>query len=424
MRPSTRADENAARGLRAFDGYGLELEYMIVKRDSLDGAPIADVVLQRASGAEEPVNEFARGALGWSNELVLHVLELKNLAPTAALDALAPLLHEEVLAMNRLLAGFGARLMPGGMHPWVDPRRETQLWPHGGSEIYRAYARVFGCCSHGWANLQSTHINLPFSNDEEFARLHAAVRVVLPIMPALNASSPYADGRAQGALDYRMEAYRTNAEAVPEMNGEIVPEPVSSRAQYERDVLQPLYRAVAPHDPEGVLQHEWLNARGAIPRFDRGALEIRVADAQETPQADLAHATVIIDLVQWLYERRFSAGRVGQQLPTRTLAEIFRACVHDAERARIRDSDFLALFGMRSPTCDAGALWCAIAEALDRAGSPHAPLWREAMEYTLARGPLARRLLRATGPRPDRATLHELYAALCEALEAGKRFDP
>ena len=50
--------------------------------------------------------------------------------------------------------------------------------------MYEAYDRIFDCRGHGWANLQAVHLNLPFSGDEEFGRLHAAIRLVLPIMPA------------------------------------------------------------------------------------------------------------------------------------------------------------------------------------------------------------------------------------------------
>jgi hypothetical protein len=32
-----------------------------------------------------------------------------------------------------------------------------------------------------------------------------------------------------------------------------------------------------------VLRHEWVNARGAIARFDRSAIEIRVLDVAECP---------------------------------------------------------------------------------------------------------------------------------------------
>jgi gamma-glutamyl:cysteine ligase YbdK (ATP-grasp superfamily) len=96
----------------------------------------------------------------------------------------------EVRAIGRQLEPLGARLMPTAMHPWMNPAAETRLWPHDQAEIYQAYDRVFGCSQHGQANLQSMHLNLPFANDAEFARLHAAVRLVLPILPALAASSP------------------------------------------------------------------------------------------------------------------------------------------------------------------------------------------------------------------------------------------
>src|SRR5947207_4346649 len=103
--------------LHAFEACGLELEYAIVYRASLDVLPIADRVLQDASGASEPVNDFKKGELGWSNELALHVVELKNVRPTAALATLSSQLEEEIREMDRALASRGARLMPGGMHP-------------------------------------------------------------------------------------------------------------------------------------------------------------------------------------------------------------------------------------------------------------------------------------------------------------------
>jgi len=55
-----------------------------------------------------------------------------------------------------------------------------------------------------------------------------------------------------------------------------------------REILAPLYAEMHPLDPEGILCHEWLNSRGAIARFDRNAVEIRLVDVQECPLADLA----------------------------------------------------------------------------------------------------------------------------------------
>lgn len=410
--------------LHAFDAYGLELEYALVDRSALDVKPIADRVLQEASGAAHAVNDWDRGELGWSNELVLHMIELKNIRPTPSLSPLVDRFQHEVREMNERLAQHGARLMPGGMHPWMDSKQETRLWPHENAGIYRAYDRIFDCRRHGWANVQSAHVNLPFGGDDEFARLYAAARVVLPILPALTASSPYADGRASGYLDYRMEAYRTNADTVPELNGDIVPDSVATRSDYEERVLKPLYRAIAPHDTEDVLQEEWLNARGAIARFDRNALEIRVVDMQECPLMDVGCAAFAIDLIHIMYEERFSRVSPEDQLPTRMLREIFLGCVKDADRASIRDAEYLDLFGLKRRACEAGELWWHIAEQLDARMTANRATWKHPVEYVLTRGPLARRLLRALGPRPSRAALHELYSALCEALDAGRPFDP
>jgi glutamate---cysteine ligase / carboxylate-amine ligase len=401
-----RALRPAPAPLSAFSAYGLELEYMIVQRATLDVAPIADQMLARVGPG---------ATLAWSNELVAHVIELKNPQPTADLASLARALQAEVRAMNAAAAPLGVRLMPGAMHPWMEPRRETRLWPHD-NEVYRTYDRIFDCRAHGWANLQSVHLNLPFADDGEFARLHAAVRLALPIIPAIAAASPFAEGRATGWLDYRLRAYETNAPQVPQMNGEMVPEPASSRAQYERAVLAPLYAALAPHDPQALLQHEWANARGAIARFERNAIEVRVIDAQECPAADVAIAAAISDLI-WLLYRKGAAA-----LPSAELAQILRACMREGERARIESGDYLAAVSGQALPCSAAEAWARAAARMPDA--PHRALWQPVLDRILVGGPLARRLVRAVGETPSRAALAALYEHLCECLQQGVFFDP
>jgi len=46
------------------------------------------------------------------------------------------------------------------------------------------------------------------------------------------------------------------------------------------------------------------------------------------------------------------------------------------------------------------------------------------LDRILDRGPLARRILEATGPRPDRARLHAVYAQLCACLDEQRLFEP
>lgn len=399
--------------LPAFSGYGIELEYMIVDRASLAVRPIADELLHDASGHWR--SELPRGAMGWSNELALHVLEVKNRHPQADLAALATAFQAEVGELHRRLAALGARLMPGAMHPWMDPARETRLWLHGHAALYHRYDRIFDYRRHGWANLQSMHVNLPFAGDAEFARLHAAVRLVLPILPALAASSPFADGRPTGLLDYRMEVYRSHQIRLPSTIGEVIPDPATDRADYETRVLAPMYRELEAVDPEGILRHEWLNARGAIPRFDRDAIEIRVIDIQECPLADLAIAAATVHLVRRLYH----APPARLALPTDALVRILRRCIGEADVAEIDDVAYLAALGLPAHSCPAGVLWRHLLEGADDGGL--AP-WQAPLQVILRQGPLARRLLRAVGPDCERGRLMAVYRTLCDALQAGQMF--
>jgi methanogenic corrinoid protein MtbC1 len=54
------------------------------------------------------------------------------------------------------------------------------------------------------------------------------------------------------------------------MAGLVIPEPVYTRADYDSGILERLYEQMAHLDPEGLLRHEFANARGAIARFERG----------------------------------------------------------------------------------------------------------------------------------------------------------
>lgn len=410
---------SAATPLSAFSGYGIELEYMIVDSDRLSVIPIADKLLRKASGSDGA--EVKAGRFAWSNELVLHLIELKNAAPQARLEGLAEGFQAELGRIDGLLAEFGARLMPGAMHPWMNPANETRLWPHHDAAIYRSYDRIFDCRSHGWANIQSMHLNLPFAGDEEFARLHAAVRLLLPILPALAASSPVAEGQAHEALDFRMQCYRFHPARVPSLIGRLVPDNATSRSEYEAEVLAPMYRDIAPLDPEGVLQHEWLNTRGAIPRFDRNALEIRVIDLQECPQADLAIAALASAVARALYEGRWSSAEAQRRIATGALADILLACIRDADRTLIADADYLELFGFPQDRCEAHELWrhllasCAADPLLSQVSL--VPL-----DLILSRGPLARRIMRALGASFEQPRLHAVYRELCDCLADGRLF--
>jgi gamma-glutamyl:cysteine ligase YbdK (ATP-grasp superfamily) len=410
-KPTTVLPEGRRPGL--FQAFGVEIETMIVDADTLAVRPECDALMAAVAG--EATAEVELDDIAWSNELTLHVLEFKTNGPAPTLAGLAGKFHESVGRANRELAGMGARLMPGAVHPWMDPATETELWPHEYTDVYHTFDRIFGCSGHGWANLQSTHLNLPFADDEEFGRLHAAIRLVLPLIPALSAASPYLDGVRTANLDARLAAYRGNARRVPSVTGLVVPEPAFTQAQYETEILGRIYADMAPHDPEGVLRHEWANARGAIARFDRGTVEVRVIDAQECPAADLAVVAAVTSVV-----RALAAGPLADRDPaadpgTEALASVLEATTTAAQGATVDHVPLLRVLGLPGQARSAADVWKAL---LDRFPMED-PLseWTGALQGILDHGTLATRLVRAAGESPDRGRLAEVYGRLCGCLE-------
>jgi gamma-glutamyl:cysteine ligase YbdK (ATP-grasp superfamily) len=357
--------------------------------------------------------------LCWSNELVLHVLELKTNGPAANLDGLADQFQAGVLQVHEQLALLNCRLLGTAMHPWMDPHRETVLWPHENSPVYDAYNRIFGCQGHGWSNVQSTHINLPFADDAEFSRLHAAVRLVLPLLPALAASSPLVAGQATGLLDNRLEFYRNNQKKIPEIAGHIIPEAVFSRAAYEKEILATIYRAVAPFDPAGVLQEEWLNSRGAIARFERNTIEIRVLDIQECPRADLAIAALVTSLIRALCNERWQALKHQQEITIEPLAELFQRTLQGGGADMVADPGYLSCFGVLEQRVSVAGLWRRIYEQLEQ----EIPVeHRSPIELILRRGPLAQRILEALPKAFRREEIAAVYGQLADCLLHGEMF--
>lgn len=416
--------------LQLFAAYGIELEYMIVDARTLNVRPMTDVVLSHIAG--EIVNEAyphgEGGLTAWSNELVSHVIELKVNGPQPSLINLREPFQRDIQHINRILSAQQARMMPGAMHPWMDPDQEMVLWPHEQNDIYDAFNRIFDCRGHGWSNLQSMHINLPFDGDAQFGRLHAAIRLILPLLPALAASSPIVAGKKAAALDQRLAVYRTNARKIPSVSGDVIPEPLFTQHDYQTQLLQRIYADLAPYDPTGILQEEWVNARGAIARFDRNAIEIRVIDVQECPRADLAIAAATVAVLKNLVSERWSSLETQQAMTVQQLDGIFRATTLEGEEAIIDDAHYLRTLGFgyagmgQNTQLRAQEVWSALIENMqsDPVSAAELAPFNDDLQIMLNEGPLARRILSHVNNDWRREHLLEVYRQMCDCLEAGE----
>lgn len=357
-------------------GYRISTEWTIVDAQTAEPASIADAVLDDAPDEN----------LLWTHGMALHTVHAKLTSETRAVRGLKTSLKGAVKRMNARLAAEGATLMGSGAHPFLEPHR-AELWTGDGGPLYAACHRVFGCHRHGWVNSRTLHIGIPFDGDEEFARLHDAIRLVVPIIAALSAASPFLGGRRATYLDARLIESRDRHRLIRQVGGRLVPEAVRTQEAYRERVLEPLRTALEPHDSERVLDPEWLNSRAAIPRFARGLLTIREIDAQESPSANLAVAAGILAVVEALADRRLD-NRLPEAGSVARLAGILDDVARDADQAVIEDPAYLRVFGVRRSSIRAGELW---AHLLGRFSVPRA---HEApLRAVLAQGPLARRMV-------------------------------
>jgi hypothetical protein len=225
------------------------------------------------------------------------------------------------------------------------------------------------------------------------------------------------EGKLTGTADNRMNVYRHNSDRVPLVSGDIIPEPVMNQADYDSVIFQPMYQAIRHFAPHGELCHEWLNSRGAIARFERSAIEIRVLDVQECPAADIAICELIVALLKRLTSEQWSSLPAQASIPTSMLAELLWKTTAQAESAVVSEPSLLACWGIEP----AGQLWtagdvCRYLFEQVRDELVHT----QPIQWILEHGTLARRIERAITTQARQPT--EIYQTLCHCLQSGSQF--
>jgi hypothetical protein len=231
------------------------------------------------------------------------------------------------------------------------------------------------------------------------------------------------EGKVTRSIDNRLSLYRRNQLLVPSISGDIIPEAIFTRAEYENRVLKIMYKDISRYDKKGVLQHEWLNSRGAVPRFERSAIEVRLADIQECPSADIAIAAAMSAVLKALISNRWSSRQEQAAWPVGPLISILDKTVRSGETAIIKNARFLKTFGYPEKQATAADLWRhLIEESFEKETvSDHSLI--KPLQLILDKGTLARRILKSAGRNPSHTCLHEVYGELCDCLAEGRLFE-
>ncbi|MDB4949610.1 MAG: Glutamate--cysteine ligase [Gemmatimonadetes bacterium] len=318
------------RHYRPFSVAGMELEYAIVDRD-LNVASLVEPAFRVLAG--RGTSDVDLGAVGFSNEIADHVFEVKTAEPVESLAVAEEVLVEGIRRFGAVLRdGFDARLMPTGMHPWMDPAK-GRVWTRSNARIYGTYQRLFDLRAHGWMNVQANHLSLPMGREVEAVAMYNAAALLIPYLPALAASTPIFAGELQPAVDNRLAWIVEHQARIPESQGEIVPEYVEGLGDYRKRILAPMYAALDRVPDTGAIRHEFFNARGAVFKASGKRMEVRVLDTQECVRMDVAVSVFVRSALKHFAER-VQAGRVPLP-PHAVLVSDFRAAIRHGSEARV-----------------------------------------------------------------------------------------
>ena len=227
------------------------------------------------------------------------------------------------------LEKHGAHLLGTGMHPLLQ-LSDTGVWPHHHRKIYQEYGKIFDLNRHGWLNIQSFHLNLPYEKDADAVQIHNQLANLCAYLPAITASSPIFEGKEGPDVDNRLQFYKQNQKEVPTVAGDVIPEYISSLDGYKRDVIGRYSADLAKAGADKtLLNREWVNSRGIIIRFDRCALEVRVMDEQECVKSDVALACFVRAALRGLIADN------AELLPHELLVRDFNAVIKDGLNAKV-----------------------------------------------------------------------------------------
>ena len=399
-----------------FSVFGTTLDLMIVDTDTLAPKPLAAALMADFGAVNR--HFLSRGMFNWKSRPQPHMIRLQSAEPLLNLNALDHGLADEVQVINEFLRKLNARLMPGGVHPWASP---DDLQYDQTTSGHRFFSRHFDCRGHGWRNACSAYLDMPFTDDDTFTRLHAAVRVVLPLIPALTASSPILQGKTTGWLSHRFELDTERFRQHPEVCGKLIPEPVFTERRYRETILAELESVFRM--PEGArgepVSAERINRRGAVPFFSDRFLRIRIGDPQECPAADMAVFKLIIEAVRAQVNERFTTFEEQMGAPMGDLVGILRDAAVGGMKAEVISSGYLSFFGMDGPAT-IGDIWKNLFDLLSRDPVKPLAMYEHELSVILEQGALADRILTVLGDNPAHDEIRAMWVRLCDCLEQNR----
>ena len=249
---------------------GIEEEFAILDQDSLDLAPKFELL--KSSAAEG--SDLAASIAG---ELVLSEIEIRSGKGRDVHHA------QEMQRRNReelfaLADSQGLALAATGTHPWANYLDQKII----DTDHYRRVEHDLRWVA--WRNTTfSLHVHVGVQGADRAVRVCDRLRVVLPDLLAMSASSPFLDGRDSGLHSIRTQTF---TKSFPRCG---IPDAYGGWASF-RDYLETLLAVNSIVEYTQV----WWSVR---PHLSFGTVEVRICDAQPTGPESEALAQLIVACV-------------------------------------------------------------------------------------------------------------------------------
>jgi carboxylate-amine ligase len=297
--PPTAADLRAAFDAPAPLTIGLEEEVFLLDPDTLDLAPRAAEVIERA-GPGAPLKP----------ELPAAQLEIVT-APARTVGEAMAALHAGRRELSTTAAGI-ARPATAGAHPFADP-----LGVLSPGERFDALLAEYGDIARRQL-VGALQVHVAVGGAERTLGVYNALRGHLPELAALAANAPFHAGRDTGLASVRP----TIAELLPRQG---LPPAIPSWPAFA-EALRWGWAAGSVTDA----RRWWWELR---PHFGFGTLELRVPDAQVTLAEAAGVAAFAHALVAWLAERHDAGEQLGAPPDWRIAENRWAACRHGLDGA-------------------------------------------------------------------------------------------
>ena len=188
---------------------------------------------------------------------------------------------------------------------------------------------------------------------------------------------------------------------------------------YADTIFSPINKAIKPHDTDNILDHYFLNSRGAIARFDRNAIEIRLVDIQESPKADIAICVLIIEVIKLLVSEKTASLETQKSFTKEVLFDILNASIKHGEDQIIDDMAYLNVFEINQESSAKNVwkhLYNMVKPNIDKSHY-------EALEIILDKGSLSTRILNALKTDFSEENIKKVYLKLADCLQQNTMFN-